>query len=76
MLRLQGGGPYPSQHSLFLSNPNPTPNPNQGGGPYPSQHSLFLYDCTDETGRVLGPASDVFSLGALLHELPCLGLLL
>ena len=38
----------------------------QGGGPYPSQHSLFLYDCTDETGRVLGPASDVFSLGALL----------
>ena len=38
----------------------------QGGGPYPSQHSLFLYDCTDATGRVLGPASDVFSLGALL----------
>eukprot|EP00964_Phaeocystis_antarctica_P013377 scaffold7329_cov58-Phaeocystis_antarctica.AAC.4 len=41
--RLQGGGPYPSQHSLFLSkpNPNPNPDPNQGGGPYPSQHSLF-----------------------------------
>ena len=45
--------------------PIPTPTPDQGAGPYPSQHSLFLTASTDETGRVLGPASDVFSLGAL-----------
>ena len=52
--------------STLSVTPTPTPTPNQGQGPYPSQHSLFLYACTDEKGRVLGPASDVFSLGALL----------